>query len=149
MILQNTGLKLEMGRGDSDDGVASIHLFLFTKGNEDVSGRKIVVNGRVRPGDPHIHLSCQRTDDRAPRSQAHLDYLLVLEFGEYNAERSSSTRKNLRLLPRQGKEFLCRLFRGTSRLTPRPCHSMPLTIFPQEKFVPFFAFCCVLEGQSH
>lgn len=113
--LDNSGLRLEMGRGDSDEGVAHLQIVLFLRPNEDVSGRKVVVNGRVRAGDPHIHLSCQKVSDRSPRTQAHLDYLMILEFGDYDAEDRIQPGKIYICLPDRGKSFLAGSFEARAR----------------------------------
>ena len=116
VTLDAGGLTFEMGRGDSDSGgEAEVRLVLFTRINEDVSGRKFIVNGQVRVGDPHINLSTRRANDRISRPQGHLQYLLVLEFGEYNAEDRIQPGKIYLCLPDRGKSFLTGSFEATTR----------------------------------
>ena len=112
--LTHSGLSFVMGpkfRGVFSE--ASLDIILFLKPNQDVSGQKLIVNGRIRPGDPHIRMGSMRKGDKIPRTESHLDYLLVLEFGEYNAGDRIQPGKIYICLPDRGKSFLAGSFEAT------------------------------------
>lgn len=111
-----TGGRLIFQKNPRFRGVFSeleLSLALFLKPNQDVSGQKLVVNGRIRGGDPHVHMSAMRKGDRIPRSDAHLDYLLVLEFGDYDAENRMQPGKIYICLPDRAKSFLAGSFEAS------------------------------------
>lgn len=77
---------------------ADLELSLVTfKSAGDLAGKKCVVNGQVRVGDPHARVGVMKKDDRLPDTTPHMNYLMVLEFGEYDEE--------LRTL--SGKIYIC------------------------------------------
>ncbi len=89
---------------------AELDVVLFIKPNEDVSGRKIVVNGQVHAGAPHIHASSMRKGDKLPHSDGHLDYCMILEFGDYDAQLRMQPGKIYVCLPDRAKSFLAGSF---------------------------------------
>jgi hypothetical protein len=89
---------------------AELDVVLFLKPNEDVSGRRIIVNGRIRAGDPHVNMSVMRKGDKLPRTDGHLEYLLVLEFGDYDAELRVQPGKIYICLPDRAKSYIAGSF---------------------------------------
>jgi S1-C subfamily serine protease len=89
---------------------AELKIMLFTKPNEDVSGRRFVVNGRVQPGSPSIFASSMRKGDKLPNSQPHLDYCMILEFGDYDAKLRMQPGKIYICLPDRARSFLAGSF---------------------------------------
>ncbi|HEY4262361.1 MAG TPA: hypothetical protein VGM98_19525, partial [Schlesneria sp.] len=78
------------------------NVVLFLKNNEDVSGRKYVVNGTA--GGPHVRMSSMRDTDSLPTTLTGFDFLMILEFGQYDIEN--------RIQP--GKIYICHSDRGKS-----------------------------------
>jgi hypothetical protein len=89
---------------------AELDVVLFLKPNEDVSGRKIVVNGQIYAGGPHISASSMRKGDKLPKTQGHLDYCMILEFGDYDAQLRMQPGKIYICLPDRAKSFLAGSF---------------------------------------
>ena len=85
---------LEFRQGTEFFADLSVSIVLFT-GNEDLAGKRIVANGSI--GGPHFRIASRKNGQQLPNTQPFLDALMVLEFGEYNAED--------RTLP--GKIYLC------------------------------------------
>lgn len=48
---------------------AEVDVVLFTGPNDDVSGKKLIVNGKIRAGEPHINMSVMRKGDKLPNTQ--------------------------------------------------------------------------------
>lgn len=87
-----------------------LDMVLWTKTGEDVSGRKIVVNGSTRHGDPSVTTRARRKGEKLPRTEFANEYLLVLEFGDYNAELRVQPGKIYICLPDRAKSYLVGAF---------------------------------------
>ncbi|HEY3968941.1 MAG TPA: serine protease [Planctomycetaceae bacterium] len=85
-------------------------IVLWTKRDEDVSGRKFVINGQPRAGEPVVRFSAKRKGEKLPKTQHASEYLMVLEFGDYNAELRMQPGKIYICLPDRGKSFLAGSF---------------------------------------
>lgn len=81
---------------------AEVNVILFLKPNEDVSGRKYVINGTA--GTPHLTMKSMREGDRLPTTLSGFDFLLILEFGQYDIENRTQP----------GKIYVCHSDRGKS-----------------------------------
>ncbi len=107
--------ELKAGRVKFRKGTAlfadlEMDIVLWTKPNEDVSGRKFVINGRPRAGEPVVTIGAKRKGEKVPKTQHASEYLMVLEFGDYNAELRVQPGKIYICLPDRGKSFLAGSF---------------------------------------
>ena len=93
---------------------AEVRVVLFLKSGEDVSGRKIIVNG-FRGGDPHVQLSAMREKDKLPTTISGFDFLLVLEFGQYDIDNKVQPGKIYVCTPDRGKSFVAGTFEADVR----------------------------------
>jgi len=107
------GGRLTLRKGTGFFANAEVDVILFLKPNEDVSGRKVVINGRVPAGGPHVSAGAMHKGDRLPKTQTHLDYLMVLEFGDYVAEDRMQPGRIYICLPDRAKSFLAGTFEAS------------------------------------
>jgi S1-C subfamily serine protease len=110
-----TGGRLVFKKGPRFRGVfseAELDIVLFLKPHQDVSGQKILVNGRSR-GGPHIVTKAMRKGDKLPKTQSFTECLLVLEFGDYDAKARKQPGKVYICLPDRGKSFLAGTFEAS------------------------------------
>lgn len=105
--LQSGHLELRKGNGFWADIEIDVVLFTF---NEDVSGRKFVVNGRSRAGDPSASFSVKRKGAKLPEPYLTHEVLLVLEFGDYDAESRVQPGKIYICFPDRSKSFVAGTF---------------------------------------
>jgi len=92
---------------------AELDIVLWTKPNEDVSGKKYVVNGRAGAGAPQVTVQAMRKGDRLPNTQMHSDFCMILEFGDYDAELRVQPGKIYICLPDRAKSFLAGTFEAS------------------------------------
>ncbi|MBI3866790.1 MAG: trypsin-like peptidase domain-containing protein [Planctomycetia bacterium] len=78
--------------------------------DEDVSGKKFVVNGRTRAKDPVVRMSAKRKGEKLPKTDVAHEYMMILEFGDYDAELRVQPGKIYICLPDRAKSFLAGKF---------------------------------------
>jgi hypothetical protein len=92
---------------------AELDIVLWISPNEDVSGKKYVVNGRAGAGAPQVSAHAMRKGDRLPNTQMHSDFCMILEFGDYDAELRVQPGKIYICLPDRAKSFLAGTFEAS------------------------------------
>lgn len=89
---------------------AELYFHIPGVGREDVSGKKLVVNGRANATLPTIVAKSMRKGDKLPNTQMHSDYCMILEFGQYDAQLRVQPGKIYICLPDRAKSFLAGSF---------------------------------------
>jgi len=87
-------LKFQMGKVGIFS-VVEVEISLFFP--KKIAGQKFIVNGNAGIKDGHVGIRTMHDGDKIPRHQFVRDFLMILEFGEFDSE--------LRILP--GKIYLC------------------------------------------
>jgi len=111
-----TGGRLVLQKTPGYRGVfseAELAIVLWIKPNDDVSGKKYVVNGRAGVGGPQVTEQAMRKGDRIPKTQMHSDFCMILEFGDYDAELRMQPGKIYICLPDRAKSFLAGTFEAS------------------------------------
>jgi dienelactone hydrolase len=78
--------------------------------DQDVSGQKLIINGRPRDHWHHIYMSAMRKDDKIPKGQFVNECVLFLEFGAYDAKARTQPGRIYLCLPDRGKSYLAGAF---------------------------------------
>ncbi len=95
-----------------------LSLALFIKPNQDISGKKLTVNGKARAGDPHIIMKAMRKGDKLPNTQIHNVFICWFLNSVHMTQRiGRSPAKILSLPARSREEFSGRIFRSGGRLS--------------------------------
>jgi dienelactone hydrolase len=105
--------KLTLTKGPKFHGVfaeAEVVIHLTIDRDQDVSGQRAIVNGRIRGFGQTIYMSAMRREDRLPKGQFVNECVMFLEFGSYDAKARTQPGRIYLCLPDRGKSYLAGTF---------------------------------------
>lgn len=107
--IEITNSRLVMRQGANFFADAEIDMVLWKQASE-LAGKKCVVNGRPRQGDPSVTMKIMNKGAKLPNTTILSNFLLVIEFGDYDEDTRTLSGKMYFCCPDKAKSVVAGTF---------------------------------------